>query len=69
MLVQSKVLSMPCPICQKPTELTFRPFCSKRCQLVDLNHWFSGSYAIPAVETEVDETAEWRDPLNSPDDR
>ncbi|MBU3656011.1 MAG: DNA gyrase inhibitor YacG [Alphaproteobacteria bacterium] len=59
---------MPCPTCQKPTELKFRPFCSKRCQLVDLNHWFGESYAIPAVEVEVDENADWPDPLTPPND-
>ena len=27
---------MPCPICDKPTDTKFRPFCSKRCADVDL---------------------------------
>ena len=39
-----------CPICGKPAELLFRPFCSKRCADVDLHRWLSGSYAIPATE-------------------
>ncbi|NJL09178.1 MAG: DNA gyrase inhibitor YacG [Methylacidiphilales bacterium] len=39
-----------CPICGKPVELRWRPFCSKRCADVDLNRWFSGAYAIPVVE-------------------
>ena len=38
---------MACPICQKLTEVAFRPFCSKRCADIDLAKWFSGSYAIP----------------------
>ncbi len=29
-----------------------RPFCSERCQDVDLNRWLSGSYAIPARESD-----------------
>lgn len=37
-----------CPICGKPKDDKFRPFCSKRCADVDLNAWFSGKYAIPA---------------------
>ncbi len=41
-----------CPICRKPTELKYRPFCSKRCADVDLSRWFTGAYAIPAVESE-----------------
>jgi len=39
-----------CPICGKPTVERLRPFCSKRCADIDLNRWFSGAYAIPAVE-------------------
>jgi len=41
-----------CPICGKPAEQRFRPFCSKRCSDVDLNRWLSGVYAVPAVEAE-----------------
>lgn len=39
-----------CAICGKPQEQRYRPFCSKRCADVDLQRWFSGRYAIPAVE-------------------
>ena len=38
---------MSCPICQKPTDPSYRPFCSNRCANVDLAHWLRGSYAIP----------------------
>ena len=41
-----------CPICGKPTEVAYRPFCSKRCADVDLQRWFTGRYAVPAVENE-----------------
>ena len=42
-----------CPICRKPiAEPTYRPFCSKRCADVDLQRWFTGAYAVPAVENE-----------------
>ena len=41
-----------CPICRKPTEPAYRPFCSKRCADVDLQRWFSGRYAVAAVENE-----------------
>ncbi len=40
----------PCPICDKPSTKATYPFCSPRCKDVDLSRWFSGSYAIPAVE-------------------
>ncbi|MEM7718898.1 MAG: DNA gyrase inhibitor YacG [Pseudomonadota bacterium] len=41
---------MSCPVCQKPTQKTYRPFCSKRCADVDLGRWLNGRYAIPAEE-------------------
>jgi endogenous inhibitor of DNA gyrase (YacG/DUF329 family) len=40
----------PCPICGKPPEQRFRPFCSKRCADLDLAHWLKGDYAIAARE-------------------
>lgn len=44
------VLAKPCPICGKPAEPRWRPFCSRRCADVDLNRWLTGAYAIPVVE-------------------
>ncbi|MGQ3018359.1 DNA gyrase inhibitor YacG [Phenylobacterium sp.] len=41
-----------CPICRKPVTADYRPFCSKRCADVDLQRWFTGAYAVPAVEQE-----------------
>ena len=46
-------MSRACPICGKPTEEAFRPFCSKRCADVDLHRWLSGGYAIPGLEDEA----------------
>ncbi len=43
-----------CPICTAPTELAFRPFCSRRCADVDLSRWLRGGYAI-AGRADVDE--------------
>ncbi|MCA0962171.1 DNA gyrase inhibitor YacG [Salipiger bermudensis] len=43
---------MSCPICGKPTEAAYRPFCSKRCADIDLAKWVSGSYAIPSTDPE-----------------
>jgi endogenous inhibitor of DNA gyrase (YacG/DUF329 family) len=50
-----------CAICGKLQDPKFKPFCSKRCADVDLNRWFSGGYAIPAVE-EDDPDGEAPDP-------
>ena len=44
-----------CPICGKPAEQRFRPFCSKRCADVDLNRWLSGVYAVPVTEDEEED--------------
>ncbi|MGD9509767.1 MAG: DNA gyrase inhibitor YacG [Geminicoccaceae bacterium] len=41
-----------CPICGRPADPRFRPFCSRRCRDQDLLNWFSGRYAVPAVETD-----------------
>jgi hypothetical protein len=41
-----------CPTCKKRTELgtAYFPFCSERCQLVDLGRWANEEYRIPAVD-------------------
>ncbi|MAY62179.1 MAG: DNA gyrase inhibitor YacG [Rhizobiales bacterium] len=41
----------PCPECGKPSTRDSYPFCSERCRSIDLNRWFSGSYAIPVSES------------------
>ncbi len=35
-----------CPICGKPVDPAWRPFCSKRCADVDLGRWLSDRYRI-----------------------
>jgi len=46
-----------CPICRRPAQQRWRPFCSRRCADVDLNRWLSGAYAIPVVEEEDEDGA------------
>lgn len=41
---------MACPICKKPSDPDYRPFCSKRCADVDLNRWLSEGYVMPGSE-------------------
>ena len=41
-----------CPLCGKPADARWRPFCSKRCADVDLNRWLSGTYTVPVVDEE-----------------
>lgn len=47
---EAKFTPRPCPICGKMSLARYRPFCSKRCADVDLQRWFTGSYAVPVVE-------------------
>jgi endogenous inhibitor of DNA gyrase (YacG/DUF329 family) len=37
-----------CPICKKPVarEDQHYPFCSERCQLIDLGNWASEKYVV-----------------------
>ncbi|MFQ1700168.1 DNA gyrase inhibitor YacG [Loktanella agnita] len=50
---------MSCPICNRPAEPKFKPFCSKRCADIDLGKWLTGSYAIPSNDLEdLDELEE-----------
>jgi len=38
-----------CPVCGSPVDFSmnpYRPFCSKRCKMVDLGAWFKEDYRI-----------------------
>ncbi len=42
-----------CPTCSKEVvweNNPFRPFCSERCKLIDLDKWLEGEYSIPVIE-------------------
>lgn len=43
---------MACPMCAKPAEPAYKPFCSRRCADLDLAKWLSGSYAVPIDDPE-----------------
>ena len=52
-------MSTPCPICKtaiedEPETSPFRPFCSQRCKLADLDNWLSGAYRISTPMTPAD---------------
>lgn len=63
---------MSCPICSKPTDKAYRPFCSRRCADVDLAKWLGEGYAIPSDDPEDIEKAadaleqHLNDPKNRP---
>ncbi len=48
---------MSCPICKKPADQKYRPFCSKRCADLDLAKWLGGKYAVPSNDPEDIEKA------------
>ena len=47
-----------CPRCGTPVEWTFealyRPFCSKRCKLIDLGAWATEDYRVPIDRRDED---------------
>ena len=51
-----------CPTCGKPViwtaESPFRPFCSKRCQLIDLGEWAAEEKRIPS-QSDLNDSDEW----------
>jgi hypothetical protein len=54
-----------CPVCRKPVtensaKAQYFPFCSSRCQLVDLDAWLEADYRIISKSTEPrDEETEY----------
>ena len=54
-----------CPICGKPRDEKYSPFCSRRCADVDLGRWLKGSYVIPGDPAEEEDEA----PPTQPKDR
>lgn len=48
-----------CPTCKKPVEWDtsnrYRPFCSERCQLIDLGAWANEDYRVPAENAHPDD--------------
>lgn len=57
-LIMNKIIKVKCPHCSLEFnyyDSQFRPFCSDRCQKIDLGHWFQETYAVPLKEN-VQET-------------
>ena len=53
---------VPCPTCGRPVEWseesTYRPFCSKRCRLIDLGEWIDEGHRVPGKDLD-DEGQPW----------
>ena len=61
-----KTLSIKCPNCSKQVimndESPFRPFCSERCQSLDLGDWAFENHKIPGDIVEDED--QWSEDLH-----
>lgn len=58
----TETTTVNCPTCGKPViwneTSPFRPFCSKRCQLIDLGEWAAEEKRIPS-QSDLNDSDEW----------
>jgi len=47
-----------CPVCGKPVDSKYRPFCCKRCADIDLGRWLKEGYRVPTDEAPGEDEAE-----------
>lgn len=50
-----------CPVCNNETKWEsnpYRPFCSRRCKLVDLGAWLGEKYRIPGQKVDKNQKEE-----------
>lgn len=57
-----------CAECGKQAEARFAPFCSARCQQIDLGRWLKGDYAIPGRPDEAEAVPGRQPPARDGDD-
>ena len=48
-------IAAKCPVCSKPADTGYRPFCTKRCADIDLGRWLKEGYRVPTQEAPTDE--------------
>jgi endogenous inhibitor of DNA gyrase (YacG/DUF329 family) len=57
--MEKRQLKVNCPTCNEiviwSEESEFRPFCSKRCKLIDFGEWANERHAIPGDPVLPDE--------------
>jgi endogenous inhibitor of DNA gyrase (YacG/DUF329 family) len=62
---------LTCPTCERPIEWSeefpYRPFCSERCQLIDLGAWLAEEHRIAGESAEdgAQQTGEGTDDLEA----
>jgi endogenous inhibitor of DNA gyrase (YacG/DUF329 family) len=59
--------SQRCPLCGRPAEPRWRPFCSRRCADIDLANWLGEAYRIPS-EADDDNAARAEPPGHAHED-
>ncbi|MBW5405788.1 DNA gyrase inhibitor YacG [Morganella morganii] len=64
----SEAIIVNCPNCKKEviwgSESPYRPFCSKRCQLIDLGEWAAEEKRI-ASQSDLSDSDAWSEPEDS----
>ncbi len=64
----SEAIIVNCPNCKKKVvwgpESPYRPFCSKRCQLIDLGEWAAEEKRI-ASQSDLSDSEAWSEPEDS----
>ena len=54
--MSNKELKVKCPQCElefKYYSSEFRPFCTEKCKMIDMGHWFEESYSIQGKDYSV----------------
>jgi len=54
-----------CPVCGKPAEAKYQPFCTKRCADIDLGRWLKEGYRVPTDEAPGEDDEPPRNPPGS----
>lgn len=66
----TRARSIACPTCRRPALWEgnpYRPFCSERCQMVDLGNWALERYRIAGEPVNPEPSAD--DPAAAPGER
>lgn len=64
---RKRTVKLRCPICKKSVKSADPefPFCSERCQTVDLGKWASDAYVISSPVTDAEESIRESNPEDS----
>jgi endogenous inhibitor of DNA gyrase (YacG/DUF329 family) len=54
-----------CPVCGKPADAKYQPFCTKRCADIDLGRWLKEGYRVPTDEAPGEDDEPPRNPAGS----